>query len=83
LERGERSPDTAGELNYCITVLCDEFIAQHRVNYDLLNSVVGVLESAKLEFYRRLVSFYEDAKCDANGDVYSDEALQACHVGEI
>lgn len=32
--------------------------------------MVGALESAKLELYRRKVSPYEDQKIEANGDVW-------------
>jgi hypothetical protein len=32
--------------------------------------MIGVLECAKLELYRRVAAPYEDAKCEDNGDVY-------------
>lgn len=38
--------------------------------YVELNEVVGALESAKLELYRRIVGPYEDKKSAENGDVY-------------
>lgn len=63
-------PDTAGELNYTITVLCIEYLKAHGTRYATLNEVIGVLECAKLEFYRRLAAPYEDAKIKQNGDVY-------------
>lgn len=65
-----REPKTAGELNYKITQLCTAFILQHGENYGNINSVVGVLECAKMEFYRRLAAPYEDTKIAENGDVY-------------
>ena len=34
------------------------------------NQLIGVLECAKLELYRRLVTPYEDIKITDNGDVY-------------
>jgi broad-specificity NMP kinase len=37
--------------------------------YHKYNAAVGVLECAKLELYRRLVSGYEDTKIIENGDV--------------
>ena len=39
------------------------------VKYEEYNSVVGVLESVKLEFYRRAVAAYEDNKIVENGDI--------------
>ncbi len=63
------NPLTPGELNYCITKLCDHFLAG-TVTYRSLNEVIGVLECAKQEFYRRVCVPYEDKKMSANGDVY-------------
>lgn len=64
-------PLDAGELNYVITDLCLSYaLLEDSLNYQRLNTVVGVLESAKLEFYRRMVAPYEDKKCKENGDVY-------------
>ena len=39
-------------------------------NYALYNAVIGVLECAKMELYRRQISPYEDRKIAENGDVY-------------
>ena len=61
---------TVGTLNYAITELCLNFVTKSAITYTSLNEIVGVLESAKLEFYRRAVSTYEDKKIDSNGDVY-------------
>ncbi|MFA4972363.1 MAG: hypothetical protein WC683_07095 [bacterium] len=62
---------TAGELNYAITVLVDRFLdIKGGLSYAAINEVIGVLECAKLELYRRLAAPYEDAKCRENGDVY-------------
>ena len=70
IDSGE-SPETPGELNYLLTSLCLDYIAlAPAVSYGLLNEVVGVLESVKLEFYRRVVAPYEDKKMLDNGDVY-------------
>ena len=62
--------ETPGELNYLITTLVNEYIVQKGLKYATLNEVVGVLECAKLELYRRIAAPYEDGKCDENGDVY-------------
>jgi hypothetical protein len=113
-------PETAGELNYAITMVCDAYIAKTGVSYTKLNEVVGVLtravlavqqvsvpvhmdydrtefgrgvnrlawdykqnkkasadevvgvlECAKLEIYRRIAAPYEDKKIVENGDVYT------------
>lgn len=62
-------PATAGELNYVITRLILAY-AGPKPNYARLNEVVGVMEAAKLEFYRRAAAPYEDDKVRENGDVY-------------
>lgn len=72
LDIGLRGPETAGELNYCITKLVDAYIAgKDGVSYQNVNEVVGVLECAKLELYRRVAAPYEDVKLAENGEVYS------------
>jgi hypothetical protein len=48
--------ETAGELNWLLTIL--------------INDYIGVLECAKLELYRRVVSPYEETKMQQHGDVY-------------
>jgi hypothetical protein len=60
----------AGELNYCITKLCNDYVISSSPSYATFNTIIGVLECAKQEFYRRLVAPYEDLKCAKNGDVY-------------
>lgn len=61
---------TVGELNYLVSSLSLLYTKYEGNSYTTLNSVVGVLESAKLEFYRRLVAEYENAKINEHGDVY-------------
>ena len=62
-------PEDAGELNYVITKLCHEYLEHHGVNYRNINTVVGVLECAKLELYRQVAAPYEDKKKSENGSV--------------
>lgn len=70
LERGA-SPFTPGELNYAITRAIQRFMRLKReTSYQLLNDVLGALEGAKQEFYRRVVAPYENAKIAENGDIY-------------
>lgn len=61
-------PRTAGELNFLITIMCNEFVPEN--TYRNLNEVIGVLECVKQEFYRRVVVPYEEQKRLENGDVY-------------
>ena len=60
-----------GELNYQITRLIDGYLGRSPFSYSQLNAVVGVLECAKLELYRRIAVPYEDTKIKQNGDVYT------------
>ena len=65
-----RAPKTAGELNYTITKLVIEYMTNKGLSYQTINDIVGALEGAKLEFYRRVAAPYEDTKIAENGDVY-------------
>ena len=58
-----------GELNYLITRLIVNYLPSN-TRYADYNEVIGVLESAKLELYRRMVAPYENAALAMNGDVY-------------
>lgn len=62
--------DNAGELNYLITTLIIDYHLRKGGNYQAINDVVGALEGAKFEFYRRVAAPYEDLKIKQNGDVY-------------
>lgn len=65
-------PESAGELNYVISMTIDDYLSRKGgVRYAHLNEVVGVLECAKLEIYRRIAGPYEDKKILENGDVYT------------
>lgn len=66
---GSKASD-AGELNYLITRLVIDFLDRTSYSYGRINEVIGVLECAKLEFYRRIAAPYEQTKKEANGDVY-------------
>ncbi len=60
---------TAGELNYQFTEIIKEYW-ECSGNYQGINDIIGALEGAKLEFYRRIAAPYEDIKIQENGDVY-------------
>ncbi len=55
-----------GELNYIITRLLKDI---YPLKYFHINKAIGVLESAKLEYYRRVAAPYEDLKIKENGEV--------------
>jgi len=60
-------PKALGNLNYSITQLLRQTNPNSYADYAAL---VGMLETMKLEFYRRAVAVYEDKKIEENGDVY-------------
>lgn len=63
------TPQTPGELNYLITKIVSDYVLDHKISYTTYNEVMGVLECAKFEMYRRAVSKYEDKKIIENGDM--------------
>ena len=65
-----RSPETAGELNYLITTLCKDYLLNQGESYQHYNDIIGALEGAKMELYRRKIADYEDLKIKENGDVF-------------
>jgi hypothetical protein len=64
------SISTAGELNYSFTKLAIDYLNTMGECYQTYNDIIGALEGAKLELYRRKVISYEDKKIIENGDVY-------------
>ena len=63
---------TSGDLNYLITKIIDSFLWRkgYHPKYQDYNDVIGVLECAKMELYRRQIAPYENKKMDESGDVY-------------
>ena len=63
----------SGELNYQLTAVIQQYLHElgkvRDIRYTDLNDVIGALEGAKLEFYRRVVVPYETTKIEINGDV--------------
>ncbi len=57
-----------GDLNYVIQKLLLGTLPTS--SYVELNAIIGVLECAKLEFYRCMVVKYEEEKIKTNGDVF-------------
>jgi hypothetical protein len=64
---GGKKITNVGELNYIITKL---LLSMEPQNYSDYNSLIGVLECVKQEFYRRAVVAFEEKKKEQNGDVY-------------
>lgn len=58
-----------GSVNFVISSILESIY--NREGYDGINRAVGVLECAKLEFYRKVAAPYEDQKEFENGEVYS------------
>ena len=59
----------AGQMNYVVTKLILAVYGD-ALRYNDHNEVVGFLECAKQEFYRRATAPYEDSKIKSDGDVY-------------
>ena len=76
------SPSNGGELNYTISSIIAEYIAEHGLRYQNISDVIGALEGAKFEFLRRIVDPYEDQKISENGDLdayqYVTEKMRWC-----
>lgn len=60
---------TVGELNYVITKLCLTYLDVRGKSYQTYNNIIGALECAKLELYRKQISDYEEIKINENGDL--------------
>lgn len=59
-----------GDLNYLITLLLKRYWANSARRYQDINDILGALEGAKSEFYRRVAVSYEEEKIRTNGDVW-------------
>lgn len=70
LVAGSLPIETPGELNFKFTSDINYYIVNKGLSYQTINDIVGALEGAKLEFYRRVAAPYEDTKIKENGDVY-------------
>ena len=59
-----------GEINFIISSILNKYMKASNFNYALCNSLIGVLECAKLELYRKVVAEYEEVKISQNGSLY-------------
>lgn len=69
LNAATASPKNAGELNYFIHTVFSHYVADCGESYQTYNDIIGALECAKLELYRRRISKYEEDKAKINGDI--------------
>ena len=67
--KAEPGNNTEGNMNYAISWLI-ELVYGSNYRYRDVNDVVGMLECAKMEFYRKVAAPYEDIKEQENGKVY-------------
>lgn len=65
-----------GELNFLLTQVIQQYHMNHSKNYQTVNDILGALEGAKQEYYRRVVIPYENRKISENSDVYTEEVLK-------
>lgn len=80
LDNGE-VVNNPGDLNYMITKTLIEYLSVNGLSYRTINDIVGALEGAKAEFYRRVAVPYENQKIKENGDVYEGFAPPVEHDG--
>jgi hypothetical protein len=71
LESFTREPQSPAELNYVFCRIIDRYLQKQGHNYARMNDIMGAFESAKLEFYARVVRKYEQQKLEDNGDVFN------------
>lgn len=64
------TPETAGELNYQLTMVLLNYMNGHGKSYGTFNDISGAMTECLAEFRRRVIAPYEDAKIEENGDVY-------------
>ena len=68
----EEMKQVDGYLNFVICTMLYE-LYKEQPGYSKLNQLMGTMNCASLEFYRRVGVPYEDVKCKVNGDVFIDE----------
>lgn len=81
LAKGDR-PSNAGELNYLLSLMIDQYWHDNGKNYQAFNDIMGALTGSLLEYYRRRIAYYEMNKCMNNGDVYRYVPEHTLDAGE-
>ena len=64
------APNDAGDLNFVVSTFCANYLTEKGKRYEHINTLIGVLECAKMELYRVVAADYEDEKILENGKVY-------------
>jgi hypothetical protein len=64
-------PANGAELNYIICGLINNYLQANSLNYANVQEMIGAIDCAKMEIYRRVASPYEDKKIEENGDVFT------------
>lgn len=62
-------PTNAGELNFLIHSVVNEYFSMKEESYQAYNDIIGAIECAKMEIYRRKIVPYENFKQKQNGDI--------------
>ena len=78
----ESNVSVPGGLNYIISQIVDRVVVKHGESYSIYNTLLGSVEAAKLEIYRRLIAPYEDTKIKENGDVFAKKPKKAAKKGQ-
>lgn len=67
-------PENAGELSYALSQVIVKYLllSKPKPRFADYNEVIGVLETLKLEIYRRLLIPYEEKMRAKNGDVFNE-----------
>lgn len=58
-----------GDINYIVTRILHGVLLSQGTSYANINALIGVLECAKLELYRKIAAPYEEEKEEQNGSV--------------
>ena len=74
IDNNEFKPVIPGTFAYQITKIINQYLEENGHSYSSYSAIIGVLESVKLELYRRLVAPYEDKKKEENGDVFNTQS---------
>jgi hypothetical protein len=78
------SPEHPGELAYILYCLmvdwCDRRGAATGLGYEIMSSAIGVIETVKHEFERRMLDPYEETKRKENFDVSREEARRVAET---
>ena len=65
----------AGDINYMINKLFSRILEKKGMSYAKINELIGALECAKLELYRKVAVPYERNKCIMNGEVFPEQEI--------